>query len=73
MLSRYKSILLLFSTLFLSATIVVGQKCVDTKELLSLPGKLVESKSNPFGGSELELNPSERATATKNLNTSSLQ
>lgn len=69
MLSRYKSILLLFSTLLLSATIVVGQKCVDTKELLSLPGKFVESKSNPFGGSELELNPSERATATKNLNT----
>lgn len=69
MLSRYKSILLLFSTLLLSATIVVGQKCLDTKELLLLPGKLLEAKSNPFGSSELELTPSERVTATKNLNT----
>lgn len=63
---RRIGVALIFSIGFVGAG--WSQPCVDTKELLLLPGKHVEHKMNPIGGFVSDFSVAEKATALKVLN-----
>lgn len=69
MFSFIKYSLFILAFVFSATNSAKAQKCIDTRELLIIPGKLVESKSNALAGADSDLSPSEKITASKNLNT----